>query len=68
MNALKNLNDGFSNSNIKIKLNLHCIERYVGPERKSIFDDFAKYKVGTACSTHCRLLSGTNPSLVSVGH
>ena len=39
------MNEGFSNSNIYIRLNLVCVERYVAPERASVWDDLKKYKV-----------------------
>ena len=41
------MNEGFSNSNIYIRLNLVCVERYVAPERASVWDDLKKYKVTT---------------------
>ncbi len=39
------VNEGFANSGVKIKLFLHCVERYFGPEEENAFTSFAKYKV-----------------------
>ena len=56
-NMIAVMNQGFLNTNIKITVHLHCIERYIAPEPAEggmgqLFEEFEAYKVQTKPNRH----------------